>query len=168
MAKVTLTDEQLIDFLLEWFGEENGYAPLTDYVAVVMLENNLQLHHKEGERIWRKLIKDGIIEPDKKGNGWYSLSDKGMSLLRKHGTYSNYVNQGEQANKRKEKVERDDRRVKNIGILATLGVSLLTLILTQCPIPKDKQPTKTEEGIQSVERKLDSILKVLPQSKAGK
>jgi len=168
MAKVIRTDEEIIDFLLEWFSEENGYAPLTDYIAVTMLEDNLNLHHKDGERIWRKLIKEAVIEPDKKGKGWYSLSDNGMSILRKHGTYSSYANQAERVSKRKEKVERDDRRVKNIGILATLGVSLLTLILTQCPTGKEKQSPKTEEGIQSVERKLDSLLRVLPQSPSEK
>ena len=139
MAKATLPDEHLIDYLLGWFYMENDYTRLMEGLAARMLEDEFKVNRKDGQRIWRKLIKEEIIEPDKRGNDSYCLSDKGMWLVRNHGTYSNYINQGQQAIKKKEKLEQNDRIVKNIGILSTLGVSLLTLFLTQWPINKQPQ-----------------------------
>lgn len=79
--------------------------------------------------------------------------------MRKYGSYSSYLNSLKNNEEEKQKIERDDRRIKNIGILATLAVSLLTLLLTQFPIRTDKAQQTTQEGIQSIANKLDSVLK---------
>ena len=93
------------------------------------------------------------------------LSDKGMALMRKHKSYSNYLLAEGNALLKKEKIEAHDRKIKNIGILATLIISLLTLLLMQFPIRKDKQQIKPEEGLKSISDKLDSLHQVLQHLK---
>jgi DNA-binding PadR family transcriptional regulator len=162
MTPSHLSDESILNEIMRVFFSGGEYAYVDFYKAATQL-NEETVHILDVERLWRKLLDDGLIEVSKKDKALYFLSDKGMELMRKYGTYTTYLESEKKSTTKKDKIERSDRRVKNIGILVTLIISLLTLFLTQFPIRKDKQQKKTEEGIQSVATKLDSLLKVLPQ-----
>jgi hypothetical protein len=163
MPDIVMTDEEIIDFIMGLFYSDGQYQHI-DYYYIGASLQDANIHTWDSERLWRQLQTLGLIKVSSRNLSLYQLSDKGMSLMRKYNSYANYLKAERGKTEKKEKIERNDRRVKNIGILTTLGVSLLTLILTQCPIRKDKEQETIREDIQSIAKKLDSIKQALPDN----
>lgn len=161
-------DEEIIDFIISaMFFVGNNYQKWDYYFVGTILQDN-EVHILDAERIWRKLLYEDWITPTREDRNIYRLSDKGMELLRKYGSYSNFVKYIKTKEAKKESIEKGDRRVKNVGILITLGVSLLTLFLTQYNRWKDKQEQQKERSFQTIEVKIDSLLKALPPNRVDK
>lgn len=158
MATAKYTDEELLDFWMEIFYQEGSYMQLNYYTAVTVMEDNKGVHNWDAQRLWRQLKSRGLISIHSQELLTYRLSDTGMGIMKKYGSYSSYLQAQSSPQAKKERIEKNDRIVKNVGILATLGVSLLTLIVTLLTKQKAPQPKKTEEGLQSIEKKLDSLL----------
>jgi len=164
-----LTDDEIIDYIIGVMYSDNDYAYVTAFLITHRL-NKLDIHPWDIQRIWlwlktNKLIQKNNINDNDRDDPIYRLTFEGMEIIRKHGSYLKYIEHLKEPEVNKEKIEKNDRRIKNVGILATLSVSLLTLILTQCPKQKEQEQKRIEEGIQSVSKKLDSLLQGLPQSK---
>lgn len=83
----------------------------------------------------------------------FTLSPDGRKKMLKHNSYANYK-------KHQKRIIRNDnieRNIKNGNIVASLLISAVAVILTQCPINNKKQHQKIEQGIESLAKQLDSL-----------
>jgi hypothetical protein len=168
MTKPSKRDIELIDFLLVHFynNGEYGYIKREEMYDLVKDE----IHKWDADRLRHKMMRMGLIELVNKADypTSFKMAANGIEVMNVHKSYANYLAYLDAEEKRKRTPERFDRRIKNIGIMATLAVSVATLVLTQCPKPKDPQQGRIEGGLQSVETKLDSLSLLLKKSQAEK
>jgi hypothetical protein len=158
MGNTSKTDIELMDYMLNIMYNDNHYQ----YVNVeVFLEELKEAHGWDVKRIFRKLQDSGFISLKNAATGLSQLSDKGMEIMRIYKSYSAYLKHLDEEDKKKKKSEKIDRNIKNGNIVAVVLISLMTLILTQCPISNKQKQSKTEEDIQSLAKEIDSLKQVL-------
>jgi len=158
-----VTDIEIIEWLLKELYANGEYVVLvTDRLPEAIEGANYQ----DIMRVIRKMESLDIMKAGStKEYDHVRLTDKGMELMREHGSYVKYLEYKEKQDTKKDRIEAKDRTVKNIGILITIGVSLLTLFLTQYNRWKDKQEKEKEVISPIIEMKIDSLLKVLSPNK---
>jgi hypothetical protein len=157
------TDTEIIDFILSIFYSDGKYVyvPLT-YINEEVNKISNEIHPWDITRIIDNLIKQGLIKKVNITEGLtYAIDANGMIIMRQHGSYSNYLEYIKKDEIKKTRSEKFDRSIRNGNIIAAVLISLMTLILTQCPIGNSKQQEKIEHGIQSIAAELDSLKQIL-------
>lgn len=159
------SDEEILDYMLSIFFSENEYPKM----MLELFQDALpHVNYLDIERLFRKLKWDGFIVEFPKIPLVYNLSDKGMAIMRKHGTYLAYLASLEAEDKKVKRQEKIDRGIRNGNIIAALLISLCTLILTQCPTKHTQEQQKIESALKSVSNELDSLKQVLQHNKVNK
>jgi hypothetical protein len=162
MAATKISDDEIECMIMDWvYGE--GHYYYIDYHAIAKEFEQHEINGWDLSRIWKTLGLSGkkLIERQPKVSKIYMLTDEGMRIMRKHGTYREYLRFCDRQDKKKEKAEDFDRRIKNIGILATLLISLCTLFVSVLPRKTDEQQKQIQGKIELFSEKMDSLTKVL-------
>ena len=148
-----LSDEEITSYIMSIMFYNNSYQRINEGVLYDELPHVTKW---DIDRIFRELKANGLII-NKEPTGVYFLSDKGMRVMRKHGTYEKYLIEQEKEANRDKRNDRVDRNFKNGNILAAISVSLIAIFVQQCPSKQTKELQSLQQDIKSLSTQLDSL-----------
>lgn len=147
-------DLETIDHIIS-IGLEDNILSWLDYKALEPFF--IDSYSSELSRVIRKMKTLNLISKHDKIKELWNISDYARELTNEYGSYSNYVSNNLEIEKKKSKAVFFDRLFQNGNIIAVFVISLLTLVLTQIQLYQNKDQPKTEQRLESVLKELDSV-----------